>query len=188
MIEPDDQIRLLSLARRALEARVRRGDPPRNDEPFEIASGAFVTILHAGELRGCLGRLNVNLPLSQLVVELAQSVADSDPRFDPVRPDELQDITFEISVLTPEREVESADAIEVGRHGLIVEQGRNRGLLLPQVATEHGWDRDTFLDHTCLKAGLRPGAWRRGARVYVFEAEVFGERAPAAHRAPGAQR
>ena len=188
MIELDDQIRLLSLARRALEARVRRGHPPRSDEPFEIASGAFVTILHAGELRGCLGRLNVNLPLAQLVMELAQSVADSDPRFDPVRPDELQHITFEISVLTPEREVESIGAIEVGRHGVIVEHGRNRGLLLPQVATEHGWDRDTFLDHTCLKAGLLPGAWRRGARVYVFEAEVFGERSSATHRDTDARR
>jgi AmmeMemoRadiSam system protein A len=182
VISPDNQARLLSLARRALEARVRRGDAPRSDDPFEIASGAFVTILHAGELRGCLGRLNVDQPLAHLVMELAQSVADSDPRFEPVRPNELQHITFEISVLTPEWEVDSVDAIEVGRHGLIVEQGRNRGLLLPQVATEHGWDRYTFLDHTCLKAGLLPGAWRRGARVFVFEAEVFGERTPAPHR------
>jgi uncharacterized protein (TIGR00296 family) len=84
-------------------------------------------------------------------------------------------------VLTTEREIDSVDSIEVGRHGLIVEQGRNRGLLLPQVATEHGWDRNTFLDHTCLKAGLLPGAWMRGARVFVFEAEVFGERTPATH-------
>jgi len=188
VIEPENQRRLLSLARRALEARVRRGDPPAIDVTSDRASGAFVTILHAGELRGCLGRLNVHLPLAQLVVDLAQSVADSDPRFDRVRPDELPDITFEISVLTPEREVESVDAIEVGRHGLIVEQGRNRGLLLPQVATEHGWDRDTFLDHTCLKAGLLPGAWRRGARLFVFEAEVFGERTPGTHRGTDAPR
>ena len=181
-LEHDDQRRLLSLARRALEARVRRDDRPAIDAPLDLASGAFVTIFHAGELRGCLGRLNANLPIAQLVVELAQSVADSDPRFDRVTPGELQHITFEISVLTPEREVESADAIEVGRHGLIVEHGRNRGLLLPQVPTEHDWDRYTFLDHTCLKAGLLPGAWRRGARVFIFEAEIFGERPPATHR------
>ena len=188
MIESDDQRRLLALARRALEARVRRGDRPSIDAPLEVASGVFVTILYAGELRGCLGRLNANLPIAQLVVELAQSVADSDPRFDPVTPQELADITFEISVLTPEREVDSIEEIEVGRHGLIVEQGFNRGLLLPQVAIEHGWNRDTFLDHACLKAGLLPGAWKRGARVFVFEAEVFGERAPATPRGTGAQR
>jgi len=182
VISDADQKRLLSLARRALEARVRRTDPPYIEGPRDIASGAFVTILHAGDLRGCLGRLDVNLPLAELVVELAQSVADSDPRFDPVRVDELADIAFEISVLTPEREVVSMEAIEVGRHGLIVEQGRNRGLLLPQVATEHGWDRYTFLDHTCLKAGLQPGAWKRDAHVFVFEAEVFGERTLATHR------
>jgi len=184
----DDQVRLLSLARRALEARVRRGDVPAIDEPLEVASGAFVTILHGGELRGCLGRLNANVPLAQLVLELAQSVADSDPRFDRVRTDELADIVFEISVLTPEREIDSVEVIEVGRHGLIVEQGRNRGLLLPHVATEHGWDRYTFLDHTCLKAGLLPGAWTRGARVFVFEAEVFGERTPATHRGTDRRR
>jgi AmmeMemoRadiSam system protein A len=171
VISDADQKRLLSLARRALEARVRRTDPPYIEGPRDIASGAFVTILHAGDLRGCLGRLDVNLPLAELVVELAQSVADSDPRFDPVRVDELADI-----------EVVSMEAIEVGRHGLIVEQGRNRGLLLPQVATEHGWDRYTFLDHTCLKAGLQPGAWKRDAHVFVFEAEVFGERTLATHR------
>jgi uncharacterized protein len=188
VIGADDQKRLLLLARRALEARVRRGDLPAIDVPLDVASGAFVTILRAGELRGCLGRLNANLPLAQLVLELAQSVADSDPRFDRVRIEELADLAFEISVLTPEREIDSVDAIEVGRHGLIVEQGRNRGLLLPQVATEHGWDRYTFLDHTCLKAGLLPGAWTRGARVFVFEAEVFGERTPATHRGTEAQR
>ena len=188
MISVHDQHRLLSLARRALEARVRKTDPPEIDVDLDMRSGAFVTILHAGELRGCLGRLDVNLPLAPLVVELAQSVADSDPRFDPVRVDELAGISFEISVLTPERELGSIDAIEVGRHGLIVEQGRNRGLLLPQVATEHGWDRHTFLDHTCLKAGLPPGAWKRGARVFVFEAEVFGERTPATHRDTDAPR
>lgn len=186
VLGPDDQRRLLALARRALEARVRRADPPDVDVHLEIRSGAFVTILRAGELRGCLGRITSDVALTRLVVELAQAVADSDPRFDRVRPHELPDITVEISVLTPEREIESMDTIEVGRHGLIVEHEFNRGLLLPQVATEHGWDRDTFLDHACVKAGLMPGAWRRGARVFVFEAEVFGERTPATRR--GTQR
>jgi len=176
VIGPDDQKRLLSLARRALEARVRKTDPPAIDVHLDIKSGAFVSISRHGDLRGCLGRLDSDLPLARLVMELAQAVADSDPRFDPVTPQELKEIVFEVSVLTPEREVTSMEAIEVGRHGLIVEQGVSRGLLLPQVAIEHGWDRHTFLDQTCLKAGLLPGAWKRGARVFAFEAEVFGER------------
>ena len=102
-------------------------------------------------------------------------MSDSDPRFEPVGPEELDEIDVEISVLTPEREIESVDDIEVGRHGLIVEQGYRRGLLLPQVAVEHRWDRTTFLEHTCLKAGLPRDAWQHGARLLVFEAEVFGD-------------
>lgn len=178
MIGLEDQRRLLDLARRALEARVRRAGVPEVDSTLapDIKSGAFVSIFHGDELRGCLGRLNSQLPIARLVAQLAQAVADSDPRFDRVMPQELDDIGFEISVLTREREIESVDEIEVGRHGLIVEQGTSRGLLLPQVPTEHGWDREAFLDHTCLKAGLAADAWRRGARIFVFEAQVFGER------------
>jgi AmmeMemoRadiSam system protein A len=115
------------------------------------------------------------MPLSELIGHLAQEVADSDPRFDPVQPGELPDISLEVSVLTPECEIASIDEIEIGRHGLIIEQGSRRGLLLPQVPTEHGWDRETFVAQACLKAGLPPDAWRRGARMFVFEAQVFGE-------------
>jgi AmmeMemoRadiSam system protein A len=178
VISPDDRRRLIELAHRALEARVRHAGLPEIDGTLapDVRRGAFVSIFHEGELRGCLGRLNSNLPIARLVAQLAQAVADSDPRFDRVTPQELTEIGLEISVLTREREIQSVDEIEVGRHGLIVEKGRNRGLLLPQVPTEHGWDRDTFLDHTCLKAGLAEDAWRRGARIFVFEAEVFGER------------
>ena len=176
MIALEDRIRLLALARRAIEAHVRGASPPPVDLDLNIKAGAFVTIFCRGQLRGCLGRLTPDLPLPALVVELAQTVADSDPRFDPVRPEELVDLTLEISMLTPEYEIGSVDEIEVGRHGLIITQGSRRGLLLPQVATEHGWDRDTFLNHTCLKAGLRPSAWREGACISVFEAIVFGER------------
>src|SRR5262245_8128594 len=153
MITASDQHQLLALARRALEAHVRQDAPPEAETALDIRSGAFVSIYHDGELRGCLGRLSSNLPLGRLVVQLAQAVADSDPRFGRGKPQELEGIGFEISGLTREREIESVDEIEVGRHGLIVERGANRGLLLPQVPTEHGWNRDAFLDHTCLKAG-----------------------------------
>ena len=157
-------------------------DAPDPDVEMEITTGVFVSIFRHGELRGCLGRLNSLLPLPRLIVEMAQEVADSDPRFERVAPHELPFIAVEISVLTSERQIGSVAEIEVGRHGLIIERGASRGLLLPQVATEHGWDRDTFLDHTCLKAGLPIDAWKRGARVFVFEAEVFGEREPRPHR------
>ena len=179
VISLDDQRRLIELARCALEARVCCTGVPNIDSTVapDVRSGAFVSIFHDGELRGCLGRLNSPLPIARLVVDLAQAVADSDPRFDRVVPEELDGIDLEISILTNEREIQSVDEIEVGKHGLIVEEGTSRGLLLPQVPEEHGWDRDTFLNHTCLKAGLAPDAWRRGARIFVFEALVFGERA-----------
>jgi len=176
-VDDDDRQRLLSLARRALEARVRREAPPAPDRggALEWPRGAFVTIHCRGDLRGCLGRLDTDQPLADTVAQLAASVSDSDPRFDPVRPGELDTIDVEISVLTPDREVASIADVEVGRHGLIVEQGGRRGLLLPQVATEYGWDAETFAAHTCLKAGLPGDAWRHGARIFVFEAQVFGE-------------
>jgi AmmeMemoRadiSam system protein A len=126
-------------------------------------------------LRGCLGRIDADAPLAHTVAHLAAVVSDSDPRFAPVSLPELGDIAIEISVLTPEREVQSIEDIVIGRHGLIIEDGARRGLLLPQVATEHGWDRETFLAHTCVKASLPADGWRRGARILVFEAEVFGE-------------
>lgn len=177
LIGADEQRRLLNLARRALEARVRGTTPPAVEtDADDPRRGAFVSIFWRGELRGCLGRLTSNLPIRRIVFQLAQAVADSDPRFEKVVVSELNEIGFEISVLTREREVTSVDEIEVGRHGLIVEHGTSRGLLLPQVPIEQEWDRDTFLAHTCLKAGLDAGAWRRGARIFIFEAQVFGER------------
>jgi AmmeMemoRadiSam system protein A len=150
--------------------------------PWSIGGGAldwprgvFGTIHCQGDLRGCLGRLEVDVPLGETVAHLAAIVSDSDPRVAPVASRELGDIVVEISVLTPEREIRSAEEIEVGCHGLIIEDGERRGLLLPQVATEHGWDRDALLTHTCLKASLPADAWRRGARIFIFEAQVFGE-------------
>lgn len=178
MLSGDDRRRLLELARRALEAQVLGSaftPPEEADDTIGVTCGVFVSIHRHGELRGCLGRLEP-LPLARTVVDLARAVADSDPRFEAVRPSELGELDIELSVLTPERRIDAPGAIEIGRHGLIVEQRGRRGLLLPQVAPEHGWDRWTFLAHACLKAGLPRDAWQHGAEVFVFEAQVFGER------------
>ena len=179
MLDADDQRRLLNLARRCLEARVRRQPQPaiEYDGALDVCRGAFVSIHGNDDLRGCLGRLETDRAVADVVAHLAAVVADSDPRFAPVTPEELPTLVIEISVLTPECEVADVTEIEVGRHGIIVEDGSRRGLLLPQVATEYGWDRETFLDHTCVKAGLPADAWRRGARVFRFEAQVFHENA-----------
>jgi AmmeMemoRadiSam system protein A len=112
-----------------------------------------------------------------VVAQVAQSAATEDPRFAPVQPAELPTLDIEVSVLGPLERIDPGDPaqIEIGRHGLVIERGYHRGLLLPQVATEWGWDRETFLDHLCAKAGLPRGAWREGATLYRFVAEVFGE-------------
>jgi AmmeMemoRadiSam system protein A len=158
----------------AVEGRPHRR-PVMADEPR--ASGAFVTLKRRGELRGCIGTLECRLTLAEEVARVAVSAALEDPRFPPVRPEELGDLHVEVSVLGPLEPIDPADpdAIEIGRHGIVVEQGSRRGLLLPQVAVEWQWDRDAFLDHTCRKAGLPADAWRRGASVYRFAAEVFGD-------------
>jgi AmmeMemoRadiSam system protein A len=177
LVSPGDQQRLLRLAREALDARVHRRTPPPVERggALDWPRGAFVTIHAHGDLRGCLGQIGPDAPLADTIAHLSAVVSDSDPRFDPVTPSELSGIEIEISVLTPEREVTSPEEVEVGRHGVIIEEGGRRGLLLPQVATEQRWDRDTLLSHACLKARLPPDAWRRGAKILVFEAQVFGE-------------
>ena len=155
-------------------------------EPLPDASGVFVSIKRHGELRGCLGTLQLQSDLAGEVARCARDSAARDPRFPPVTIEEVRDSTFEISVLGPLEPIDPSDAaaFEIGRHGLVVEQGARKGLLLPQVATEWGWTRDEFLRRTCQKAGLPGDAWRHGAQVYRFAAEVFGENASAA-RTPG---
>jgi AmmeMemoRadiSam system protein A len=177
MIAVADRKRLLGLARSAVIARVRREPPPPAPRDLEIpASGVFVTIYHRKELRGCLGTLDPREPVADAVLRLGGDVAQRDYRFEPVQAGELNDITIDVSVLTEPVPVRNVAEIVVGRDGLIVEQGSRRGLLLPQVAPEHGFDRDTFLAHTCLKAGLPANAWQtNGVTIYRFEAEVFGE-------------
>ena len=177
MVTQDDQKLLLGLVREALEARVagRRAPDVICVGPLALCCGAFVSIHSGDNLRGCLGRLTTDVPLGRTLVHLGAAVADSDPRFPSVTLSELPLLHVEISLLTPERRIASVEEIEIGRHGLIVEHGYARGLLLPQVATEHGWNRETFVEHTCIKAGLPRDAWKSGARFHVFEAHVFSE-------------
>ena len=180
MFTEAQQRALVDIARRAVTQAVtgeRSADARPDPGPLPGATGAFVTLKRGGELRGCIGTLECRRPLIEEIARVAVSAAREDPRFDPVRPAELEGLDVEVSVLGPLEAIDPEDpsSFEIGRHGLVVEQGPRRGLLLPQVATERGWDRETFLSHTCTKAGLSPDCWRRGAKVYRFAADVFGE-------------
>ena len=177
MLEPHERLALLHLARRAIAARLegRSVDAAAAVGGLAQQTGAFVTIRHNNRLRGCIGSVERDVSLVEVVARCAGDAATRDPRFPPLRLDDLPDVVLEISVLGPVEPLADPAAVEVGRHGLVVEQGTHRGLLLPQVPTECGWDRETFVSQTCVKAGLAPGAWRTGARLFRFEADVFGE-------------
>ncbi len=170
---------LLQLARRSIEAAVQReplpslpGGPPVLSEP----RGAFVTIKRQQRLRGCIGYTQPIGPLAEVVQKVAVAAALDDPRFRPVVPSELSELDLEISVLSMPELLSDPSQIAVGRHGLIIQKGSMSGLLLPQVATEYGWDRETFLAEVSRKAGLAPTAWKeRDAKLYTFTAEVFHE-------------
>jgi AmmeMemoRadiSam system protein A len=177
MTSDHDRQLLLKLAREALAAHV--GVAPAH-VPGETAvlmepRGAFVSLHNHGELRGCIGHIEANQPLGTVVPRCAVAAGTTDPRFPPITPTELAQLDIEISLLGPLESIDGPGDIEVGRHGLVVEMGWQRGLLLPQVAIEWSWDAETFLAHTCHKAGLARDAWKRGARIWRFEAEVFGE-------------
>jgi hypothetical protein len=174
--EPE-QADLLRWARQALEEAVRHGHLSAIPVPSGPASepcGAFVTLQKGGRLRGCIGYVEAQKPLVTTVRECAVAAGLRDPRFEPVTPRELPGLRLEISVLSPLEDI-APEKIEVGRHGLLISRGGQRGLLLPQVAVEWKWDRERFLAETCLKAGLPPDAWRYGARIQAFTAQVFEE-------------
>lgn len=178
-IGDDDKKQLLKIARSSIEAKLNGQPIPQFEVKSEILKkemGAFVTLTKKGELRGCIGNIVGTAPLYLTVSKMAIAAATQDPRFPPLRKQELDEIEIEISVLTPLREISGPQEIVIGRDGLYIEKGINHGLLLPQVATEYGWGTEEFLDHTCIKAGLRPGAWREGAKIYSFSAQVFNER------------
>ena len=178
MTSESDRCMLLRLAREAITAHVgvAPAHVPGAAEVLERLGGAFVTLHSDGELRGCIGHIELNEALGRVVPRCAVAAASTDPRFPPITSAELEHIEIEISLLGPLEPIAGPQDIEVGRHGLVVESARLRGLLLPQVATEWHWDAETFLAHTCHKAGLPRDAWKHGAKLWRFEAEVFSER------------
>lgn len=172
-----ERAELLALARDAIAEWLGRPARPRAAlRVFEREAAAFVTLHARGELRGCIGHVQADRPLADVIAACAVSAASADPRFAPVSADELDLLAIEVSILTPFEPVDTIEQIEIGRHGLLVERGWQRGLLLPQVAPEWGWNPVQFVAHTCRKAGLPTNAWPSGgAALYRFEAEVFGE-------------
>jgi AmmeMemoRadiSam system protein A len=178
MTSAHDRALLLRVAREAIEAFVGVNAAHVLADAGILATpgGAFVTLKNHGDLRGCIGHVEADEPLGTVVPRCAVAAASTDPRFPPITAGELTQIDIEISLLGPLEPIAGAEDVVVGRDGLVVEQGWQRGLLLPQVATEWGWDAETFVAQTCRKAGLPRDASKRGARLWRFEAEVFGER------------
>jgi AmmeMemoRadiSam system protein A len=177
MMTSQERGQLLQIARDAITAHVTGGVRAVAD-PAGLAArrgGVFVSLHRHGELRGCIGHIEQD-SLTRVVAQCAVAACSADPRFSAVTPVELHEIAIELSLLGPLEPAAGPADVEVGRHGLLVEMGRQRGLLLPQVATEWQWDAATFLAQTCRKAGLPEDSWKRaGVKVWRFEAEVFAE-------------
>ena len=179
LLTKKEQRELLKIARTTIVAFVTSGTVPvvaPASVGLHSQSGCFVTIKQHGQLRGCIGNFVSDQPLYALVQEMAVSAATRDPRFYPMKPQDLDEFDLEISVLSPLEKISSIDEIKVGKHGLYIIKNSYRGVLLPQVATEYGWNRDAFLKHTCLKAGLPENAWQKDCEIYLFSAQVFGEK------------
>ena len=173
-----EQNLLLGIARDAVHRHLSSQSVEYPDIPdggMTRPHGVFVSIHADSELRGCIGRIQSEKPLYETTTECAISAAVADPRFPPLQIAELPGVSFEISVLSRLEQIDDIEGIEVGRHGLMIEKDAGRGLLLPQVASQYGWDRIEFLRQTCLKAGLGPDDWRQDATVFSFEALVFQE-------------
>lgn len=179
MLSEKGKDRLLTLAREALWSHLTgKSSLVAEAPPEELMAprGAFVSLHRAGDLRGCIGTFEATESLFKTVQSMAIASGTRDPRFDLVTADELDAIEIEISVLSPRRTIRDVNEIVVGQHGLYVTSGYRHGVLLPQVATDCGWDAETFLSHTCQKAGLPADAWKGGdIKLEVFEAEVFSE-------------
>lgn len=178
LLTDKEQKELLKIARDTITSYVASGKTPSLEtasKGLNLESGCFVTIKQQKQLRGCIGNFVSDRPLYKLVQEMAVSAATRDPRFYPMKTNDLEDFELEISVLSPLSKAASIEEIQVGIHGIYIVKGSYRGVLLPQVATDYGWDRDEFLRHTCIKAGLPENAWQGECDIYIFSAQVFGE-------------
>ncbi len=175
-LTPEEKRELLQLARSSIETYLLEKKLPyyqAQDSKFLEKKGAFVTLKKEGHLRGCIGFINPILPLYQTVTQAAVYAACKDQRFLPLSPGELKDVEIEISILSPLKKIDDPQIVEIGKHGLLITKGDKSGLLLPQVAVENHWSKKTFLEQACMKAGLPPNAWKRGADIFIFEATIF---------------
>ena len=182
-LEPIERKELLRIARSTLREYLAIGIIPPGKphrESLHQPAGAFVTLkTKGGDLRGCIGTFAADGPLYATIQQMAVSSATRDPRFPAVTEEEFEELELEISVLSPREPLPSPDDVMVGTHGLCITLGPHHGVLLPQVPVEHGWDRDTYLEHICLKAGLPPDAYQHeDARLETFTAQVFSESDP----------
>ena len=171
----EERKELLSLARSAVTEYVINGTSlsvEMKNAKFKADGAVFVTIKEKGSLRGCIGHIQAVMPLYQSIINNAIAACSSDPRFPPMKKEELKDMDIEISILSPFVPLKDVKDIQVGKHGLYIMKGMQSGLLLPQVATEFGWDRDAFLEHVCMKAGMPKDAWK-DAELYTFTAEIL---------------
>jgi len=182
ILTPDEEQTLLKLARETLVQWVVHNSANVDLSKFDLTpalkrkAGAFVTLHEEGRLRGCIGYIEPIKPLYEAVMDNARNAATRDVRFPPVTATELPHIDIEISVMSPLRKISSVDEIVIGKHGLVIEKGINRGVFLPQVPVEQGWNLEQYLEGICRKAFLPPDAWKHGATLYVFTAQVFGEK------------
>jgi AmmeMemoRadiSam system protein A len=173
----DERILLLQLAHESILSALERREISLNPPTPHLSEprGVFTSLYLHGQLRGCVGYVLPVSPVYRAVADTARAAAFEDMRFHPVTLSEARDLDIELSILSPPQPI-SPEAVEIGRHGLLITMDGHRGLLLPQVPPEHNWDRTTFLDQTCRKAGLPPNAWQHGATIEAFTAEIFGEK------------
>jgi AmmeMemoRadiSam system protein A len=179
LLTKDEKEFLLDLAREVITCTAEGRDfstPSFYSDTLKKEQGVFVTLHKDGELRGCIGYVEAVYPLQTAVEKMALSAAFNDPRFPPLSKEETDLMDIEISVLSPLQAIKNIEEIEIGKHGLIIEQDYYKGLLLPQVAVEYNWDCKTFLQHACQKAGLPENAWKdRNTKIQIFSAEIFSE-------------
>ena len=183
MLTSEQRRKLLEIARRSIEIHLEHGgnrswsDGAPVDSRFEEHGAAFVTLERDGHLRGCIGYSEALYPLHETVARCAVAAATQDYRFSPVTLEELPDLRISVSALTPLTKLKRIEDLEPGRHGLLITDEEHRGLLLPQVAAERGWDRERFLKETCRKAGLSGDAWKdKEVEIFTFEADVVDEK------------